>query len=223
MRKWVLRLTLVALVALLAVGGGLFGLYRASQHVPEFYAHALTENPKTVEDASDEMIEQAAALANEISQGSEWEAVFTAEQINGWLAVDMEQNYPDLLPSSLSDPRVAIQPDQMLIACRLERRHLKSVVSMAADVYLAAPNVIALQIRRARAGLVPLPLDKVLDKISEKASDLDLEIQWRQAEGDPVVEISVPPPRDEDDDAVRIEALRLGEGKLYLSGSTEDA
>lgn len=223
MRKWLFRLTLVTVFALLALGVGFLALYRASQHVPKFYEQALTGDPKAVEDASDEMIEQAAALANEIRQGGQWEAVFTAEQINGWLAVDMERNYPDLLPSSLSDPRVAIEPDQMWIACRLERHNLKSVVSMAADVYLAAPNVIALRIRRARAGLVPLPLGKVLDTISQQASDLDLAIQWRQAEGDPVVEIAIPPPRDEDDKAVRIEALRLGEGKLYLSGSTEDA
>jgi len=222
-RKWLLRLSLVAVVALLAVGAGFLGLYRASQHVPEFYEQALTGDAKATEHASDEMIEQAAALATEIRRGGAWEAVFTAEQINGWLAVDLERNYPDLLPSSLSDPRVAIEPDQMWIACRLERGNLKSVVSMAADVYLAEPNVIALRIRRARAGLLPLPLDKVLDKISEKASELDLEIRWRQAEGDPVVEISVPPPRDEDDKAVRIEALRLGEGQFYLSGSTEDA
>ena len=222
MRKWLLRLSLIAVVILLAVGAGVLGVYRASQHVPEFYEHALTGDPKAAEDASDEMIEQAAALASDIRKGGQWEAVFTAEQINGWLAVDLERNYPDLLPSSLSDPRVAIEPDQMWIACRLTRRNLKSVVSMAADVYLAEPNVIALRIRRARAGIVPLPLDTVLDKISQKASDLDLDIQWRQAEGDPVVEISIPPPRDEDDKAVRIEALRLGKGKLYLSGSTED-
>jgi hypothetical protein len=215
-------LALVALGLLLAAGLGLFAVYQASQHVPAFYEEALAHDPKAAEDASGEMIEQAAALASDMKKGGQWQAVFTAEQINGWLAVDLERNYPDLLPSSLSDPRVAIEPDQMWIACRLERRNLNSVVSLAADAYLAEPNVLALRIRRARAGMVPLPLETVLDKISEKASELDLDIRWRQAEGDPVVEIVMPPPRDEEEKAVRIEALRLAEGKIYLSGSTEE-
>jgi hypothetical protein len=220
-RKWLLILGLVAAGLLLVAGVGVFALYHAARHVPDFYQQALSQNPQAAELASDAMLEQTAALTSDIRRGGHWQAVFTADQINGWLAVDLERNHPDLLPSSLSAPRVAIRPDRMWLAFRLDRNDFKSVVSLAADVYLAEPNVVALRIRQARAGLIPLPLDAFLEKIAEKASDLDLDIQWRQAEGDPVVEITVPAPRDEDDQAVRIESLQLGEGKLTVSGSTE--
>ena len=94
-------------------------------------------------------------------------------------------------------------------------------MSLAVDVYLAKPNVLALRIRKARAGLLPVPLKTITDQITEKAEEMDLGLRWRQADGDPVAEIPIPPPRDADDKAVRVETLRLGEGKVYLAGSTE--
>lgn len=210
-----------ALAVLLALGVGAYVLYRASQRVPEFYREALQATPKDREEASDEMVQQVTALASDTQKDGVWEAVFTAEQINGWLAVDMPRNHPDLLPSSVSDPRVTIEPEQVRIACRANRGDWTGVVSVAVDVYLAEPNVVALRIREARVGSLPLPLQGILDKISQEAAQTDIEIRWRQAEGDPVVEVLIPPPRDKDDKRVRIESLQLGEGRVYVSGSTE--
>jgi hypothetical protein len=206
---------------LLGLTAGAYLLYRASQDVPEFYEKALQADPQRQREASDEMVQRAAALASDVNKQGDWQTVFTAEQINGWLAVDMVENHPDLLPSSLSDPRVAIEPEQLLVACRLERGKWKGVVSLSVDVYLAKPNVLALRIRKARAGLLPIPLKTITDEITERAEKLDLGLRWRQAEGDPVAEIPIPPPRDADDRAVRVETVRLGEGRLYLAGSTE--
>ncbi|MFH1268027.1 MAG: hypothetical protein ABIK89_20105 [Planctomycetota bacterium] len=221
MRKWLVIVGLVVLGVLLASGVGLLVLYRASQHVPHFYQEALQTDPAAAEEASDEMLQQAAALTGDVEKEGPWEAVFTAEQINGWLAVDMARNHPDLLPSSVKEPRVAVEPEQIWIACRLDEGGWSSVVSLVVDAYLAEPNVIALRIRKARVGMLPLPLEGILDAISQEAGQMDLDIRWRQAEGDPVVEVSISPPRDADDKTIRIEALQLGEGKIYLSGSTE--
>ena len=117
--------------------------------------------------------------------------------------------------------RVTIEPEQIRIACRVDRKDWAGVVSLSVDVYLAEPNVIAARIRDARAGSLPLPLRGILDKIAEEAAQTDFEIRWRQAEGDPVIEVVVAPPRDKDDKRVRIESLQLGKGKVYVSGSTE--
>jgi len=219
--KWLLIAGLVCLGVLLGLAVGGFAIYRASQHVPEFYQEALKTDARVQQDASEEMVRQATALASEVDKEGQWEAVFTAEQINGWLAVDMVRNHADLLPEVLSDPRVAIEPEQLRIACRLDQGSWTSVVSLAVDAYLAEPNVVALRIREARAGALPLPLEGILKRISEEASQMNVQIRWRQADGDPVVEVSIPPPRDADDKAIRIETLRLGEGSVYVSGSTE--
>ena len=222
MWKWLLIAAFVVCGLLLAIGSCVFAVYSASQQVPEFYEEALKRDPVAEQKASDKMLQQATALASDVEKEGPWTAVFTAEQINGWLAVDMLQNHPDLLPPSVRDPRVGIEPERLRVACRFERGDWSSVLSLAVDAYLAEPNVIALRIREARAGLVPLPLDGILKHISKSADQMDLRIQWRQAEGDPVVLITIPPPRDEDDKLVRIEALRLGEGEIYVSGRTAE-
>jgi len=205
----------------LVIGGGMFAMYKASQQVPEFYREALQVEPVKQHEASDQMLQRATTLASEVKQEGKWKALFTAEQINGWLAVDLVENHPGALPRGISNPRVAIEPDRVMLACRARRGELDSVVSLTVEPYLAEPNVMALRIRKARAGLLPLPLDRVLSYISRAANRLDLRLQWRQADGDPVALVSLRQPRDRHDRFVRIEALQLGESEVYLAGSTE--
>ena len=221
MRNCLLIAGLIFCVVVLVIAGVVFMLYRASQKVPEWYEAKLEADPVRQVEASDEMLQQATALVSDVKKEGQWQAVFTAEQINGWLAVDLVKNHRDLLPPRVSDPRVQIEPGEMTIACRFQQEDLTGVLSLTVDAYMAEPNVVALRVRKARAGLVPLPLEKVLDQISQAASQADLQIQWRQTDGDPVALISLPPTRDEENRLVQVETIRLGEGEVYLGGSTE--
>ena len=181
MRK---RLHLVALIGcglLLVIAAGLYGLHRGLQHEPEFYREAIGTDTSRQRQASEEMLERTAALYSDVREEDQWRALFTAEQINGWLAVDLVQNHPDVLPRSLRDPRVAIRTDRMTVACRLQRRGLTGVVTLTVEPYIQEPNLLALRIRKARAGLVPMPLAEILDRISEAARRMDLRLRWRQA------------------------------------------
>jgi hypothetical protein len=217
-----LRIVLWAFgVVLVLIVGGLFLLYRATQHVPEFYRQAIAVDPAVQEKASDQMLRQATALASDVKKPGHWEAVFTAEQINGWLAVDLVRNHPDALPSSLRDPRVAIEPGEITLACRFQQGNASSVLTLAVEPYLAEPNVLALRFRGARAGLVPMPLSQVVDRVTDAARHTDLRLQWRQNGGDPVALISLPQPRDPSGKVVRVEVLEVRQGAVYVSGTTE--
>lgn len=219
MRK---RLRVAALIAaglLLLIAGGLGGLYWALKQEPEFYRRAVQLDRSVQKQASDQMLQQAAALRNDLEQRDDWSALFTAEQINGWLAVDLPENYPDALPESFRDPRVEIQPDRITLACRLDRGGTTSVVALTVDLYVTEPNVLALRIRGARAGLVPMPLTEILDSISEAARQMDLRLQWQQAHGDPVALISLATPPDREGRQVQIETLQLSEGEIYVAGT----
>src|SRR5215467_5920384 len=73
-------------VAMLAAVLG--GLYWACQQSPPFYNQALAQDPATAHSASDALVRQAAELASDVRRPGRWQAQFTAEQINGWLAYD---------------------------------------------------------------------------------------------------------------------------------------
>ncbi len=221
MRKLIWTLVFVVAGLLLLLAGGAFLLLKAAQQVPDFYREALKAEPAVQKKASDEMLRQATALASDVKKEGQWHALFTAEQINGWLAVDLVKNHPLALPQGVSDPRVAIDPKRLTMACRVRRIGFDGVVTLTIDAYLPEPNVAAFRIRGVHAGLVPVPMDRILERIGEIAKRLELKLEWRQLDGDPVALVSIPSTRDKDDRVVRVEAIQLGEGEIYVSGSTE--
>lgn len=217
------RLAIVAAALLFLAGGALFWAYRASQHVPEFYAQAIRAEPAEQRQASEAMLEKAAALASQARQEGTWKALFTEDQINGWAAVDLVKNHPGLLPSSAADPRVKITAEEVLVACKVTDKKLSTVMSIALEPYMAEENVIAVRIKGAHAGAVPLPLSKVLDAITKAAEKAELALSWKQTEGDPVALITLPPTRDDENIVYQLETLELRESSIFVSGRTSRA
>ena len=219
------RLTL--LLSLAAVGGvtvvGLASLYFASQHVPKFYKEEIARRPEVQKKASDEMLKQATALASDVQQRNRWQALFTAEQINGWLAVDCREHFADLMPPEVHDPRIAIDERQATLGFRYTKAGVSTIFSFSFDVYLASPNVIAVHIQKARAGRVPVPLAEVISTIERAAEALDVPLQWRQEGGDPVALITLLPTRRSSKRALQLESVELHSGKVFLSGSSSPA
>jgi len=220
MRKAV-RIFALGMVVLLLAGGVMgFLAWRAAQHVPEFYAQAIEIPAEKQEHASDELLAKASSLASQAQHAGRWEAAFTAEQINGWLAVDLPKNHPKLLPKEAQHPRVAITADELLLGWRLEHPQYTGVVSLSVTPSIAAPNVLLLRVRKARAGSIPLPLNSILEAVAKGANDAKLPVRWLQVDEDPVAEITLPEDT-ESKQIQRIDEVRLEEGKIFLGGTTE--
>ncbi len=200
---------------------GLIGMFFALRYEPKFYRDALAVESETQEKGSDQMLQRTAALVSDVHKPGKWHAHFTAEQINGWLAVDFVKNHPATLPPLFHNPRVSIDSDNIALACRYEGGIVSTVLTLTVEPYVPEENVLALRIVRVRAGLVPMPLEKVLDGISDAARRSEWRIEWRQSGGDPVALLSAPPPDNAGDLTVKIETIRLGKGDIFLSGSTE--
>ncbi|MEX0711886.1 MAG: hypothetical protein WD278_06025 [Pirellulales bacterium] len=206
---------------LVATSAGLLGWgYWASRRVPDFYEAALEIGPAVQQSANDELLETATALASEARKEGSWQALFTAEQINGWLAVDLARNYPDLLPKGLKEPRVNIRPDRVTMAGRYVDGAVETVMSLDVEVYMTGPNVLSLRLHNARAGAIPVPLGQILNGLARAAADAELELRWLQTEGDPVAVVSFLPPRDTDHIVYQLETLELREGEIYVAGRT---
>jgi hypothetical protein len=213
-----LSMILGALAILVAVA--LVGLYVALRHEPAFYRRALETDKVVLEKGSDRMLQKIAAMQNDFTRPGRWQFVVTADEINGWLAVDLVKNHPNALPAALRDPRVSISPSDLTIGCRYEQGVMGGILSMTVRPTVTEANVVALRIVRARAGALPAPLKQVLDGVSRAAGSMQLRLDWRHTGSDPVAMLSVPDDPDADR-VVRIERLELADGEMRIAGVTE--
>jgi hypothetical protein len=199
---------------------GLAGVYWAAQHEPAFYCEAMNIEPAALEKGSDQMLQQAAAVQGSTTREGRWQVRVTATEINGWFAVDLVKNHPKLLPPTLKNPRVAIDPNGITVACQFQQGSIASVLSLTVQPSMPKSNVLALRIAKARAGLLPAPLDQVIERITKSARDLQFHVQWERVGGDPVALLTLP---DDPDNAYRttLQAVELGDGEIRIAGKTE--
>ena len=215
------RRILVGLTVLSFLGIGLtaYCLYYALRQVPHFYQEEIARDPSEQQTPRDEFVAQATALASDLYRSGHWQILFTAEQINAWLALELSQHYPGILPGELHDPRIEIGEKEATLACRYQHGDSSTVLSLTVDVYLQEPHVLALRIRRARAGALPIPLAQVLDGISHAARELKLRLEWRKAHGDPVALITLSGPGESQTKSPQLQVVELRTGELFVSGS----
>jgi hypothetical protein len=217
--SWSKRLTLSAVLLVLAalVIGGVW-LYRALNYVPEFYTRALALETPELQQSNREMLRRTAALNNDLKRTGKWAALFTDRQLNGWLAVDVPRNHPDLLPPEVRDPRVRVTPDGIFAGAKFEGE-ISAVISVELSVRLTATNVLAVRINQARVGDVPWPLDRVVEEVVAAAAGWGLHVEQTQTDGDPVLLVTLPPDF-QDGRRVLLDRLDLRDGEIYLSGHT---
>lgn len=220
-RPFRLLLSLVGLLLVAAVGLVVWA-YFASQHVDPFYREALAVDRDAQKQHNHEMLRQSSALVSNARRPGQWQAKFTADQINGWLAVDLVQNHGEALPPEFSEPRVSTAQDLLTVGVRYNGS-ISSVIFLEVDAKIHAPNVLAIRIRRARAGNVPLPLSSIIQNVLDGARESGWRIEERQIDGDPLLLVTLPPPRDSRDNELSLDALQLSPEGIFVSGRTQRA
>lgn len=220
------RLYLIAGASVAAVLTALVvTIYLASQQTPAFYRQALAQDPANAKQGSDALLHQAAALASDLRRPGQWHALFTAEQINGWLACDVRQNHPQLFPAYISDPRVAIENNQSQVAFSWHLAGLSAVVSLETEIFLRERNVVAVRICRARVGILPLPLAGLLADLTTAGQEAGLQMDQQQIEGDPLLLIMLPSAdagtNSRHPEQLCLDSLEVNEGEIYLAGHTQ--
>lgn len=217
-----LKWTAITLLALAVIAGlFLFGAWRATQQEPEFYQQALVMTPEVQLEASRELETRVTELQEEVVREGEWQAEFTEQQVNAWLAQELPKKN-NLLPPGASDPRVHIEDNELQVACRYSDSHIKTILLLQAAVELTdQPNELAIRIVGVSAGSLPFPVSPWKDQVTEAVRNADVPIEWK--EDDAYVALVQLPLEDTRLKGKRliVEELELREGSIHVAGVTE--
>ena len=214
-------------IALAAAGLIALAALWAARQTPDFYRRSLAQPLGEQAVGSERLEQQALALHNQLHREGRFEVRFTEDEINAWLASELPEKFPRLLPAAFSDPRVAMQSGLLRLAVRYQRGNIDTVLSLAAEAYLTEePNEIAIRISAVRAGLLPVPIGSLLNDIERRATRAGFALRWSEDGGDPVGLVRIPneiEPKQDDDTPQRftLEEVRLEAGELVVIGRTD--
>jgi hypothetical protein len=222
-----LRIAAVSLAATAAVVVfALWAVYRAAQQVRPFYQQALELDPAALERGKEELESRATALYSDARQAGTWRALFTDEQINGWLALqlaDRSTGRTGELTRAMREPRIAIAPNLLTLGFTTTQGGVDTVVSVDGSVFLTDEGDVAVRLMKVQAGTLPLPMALVADQIAAGCRQLSLPVLWTHDDGRPVAIIRIRNVDDSHSWRLTLDSIELNEGELYVAGHTDTA
>jgi hypothetical protein len=221
MRKSSKRALILGLILLpVAIIPGL--VWISLTHQPQFY-RAMVQLPREQREVrAKRFVAQSLQLRNDICNEPTWEAVFTDEEVNAWLAEDLVTHFADQLPPEVHEPRVVFEVDRVTLAFQLDQGPFSSVIWVVARPHVPEGNVLELTLEKIRAGVLPVPPDRILDRIAAYAQGHGLDFRWRRsAEGFPIATIRYTPDTARDD--VMLEQVQIQAGQIRLAGRSNKA
>lgn len=221
MRKFFKWFAIFLLVLAGIAAFSLWGVWKAAQQEPEFYHEVLVIEPEVQKQASAALETRVTELQEEVRRGGVWQAEFTEQQINAWLAEELPAKYKNL-PKGLSDPRVRIEDGQLQLACRYRDERIATVLHSIVDLELTdSPNEVVVRVLAANAGILPFSLAPWKDRILKEIRKADIEIEWETEEGLEVATIQLPLQDQRLNGRLLIvDELELSDGLLRVAGRT---
>lgn len=211
-----LAIVAVALLGLLGAVG--VGVYWALKHVPEFYEQALAEkiDPVVRKAAAKQFVQTTLRLVDRIQNEDTWSEEFQQTQINSWLAEELHQKYEEVVPPGITQPRVRIKKGTVLVGFRYADDTFQGVVSVRLRPWVPSPNRLAIEIESVRAGVVPIPLQDVIDEVTATFETEGWHVEWQQANGNDVLIVHLD--SGGKDDQPTLERIDVVEGAVRVFG-----
>ncbi|MBX6312097.1 MAG: hypothetical protein IRY99_04140 [Isosphaeraceae bacterium] len=164
-------------------------------------------------------VAQSLQLRNDIANEPAWEAAFSDEEVNAWLAEDLVVHFADQIPPGVSDPCVSFEADRVTLYFQMDEGPVRSVISIVARPSVPEGNTLALTLESIRAGIVPIAPERFLDTITEQARRHGLEIRWERDGDRPVALLRYTPDRRRQD--VVLEKIQVLNGQIRLAGRSD--
>jgi hypothetical protein len=209
-------LTISALIAAI-----LGGAYYAAQQVEPYYEQAIHTEPEVLERGSRELESRASALYSDVKQIGRWQALFTTEQINGWLATQLAAEKGSQLPPNMRDPRVAITADALTLGFRTKSGGVETVISVDASVLITEDGNVGIRFMSVRAGALPLPILQLADELATACKKLKLPVRWTQEKGRPIAIVNIASNASTENRDFFVDSIELRKNEMYVAGHTE--
>jgi hypothetical protein len=213
-RRW--AAVLVAAALALAIPGV---AWLSLLHQPSFYRARVQRTPEQRKVEARHFVSQSMQLRNDIANESAWEALFTADQVNAWLAEDLVAHFADLVPRGIREPRVSFEPDRVILAFQMDQGPFTTVVWAVLQVDVRPDNVLALTLEKVRAGAIPVPARPYLDRFDRLARAYRIDLKWAEEDGCPVALVAYTPHLNRKD--IRLERLQVLDGAIRLTGRSD--
>ncbi len=192
-KVWAIRLLFFGLICVATIIGGLVWILSLATAQPEFYSEILKKDPQQQMARGAEFERQILDMRNSMQLQDDWSLKVSDEQINGWLATTAKQNFPDLFPPAISDPRIVIKDQDVTIAFRCDMKAFKGVVVLRGQIFLTEVlNKVGIHVHSIHSGSLPIPVASVATQISAAAKDADFDLEWEMGGEFPIALIAMP-------------------------------
>ena len=207
----------IALLLLVALGCGGGAVMWGLLQVPDFYENALAKQPDPVirRQAARRLEQRTLHLVEEIRNADEWSEQFEQQAVNSWLAEELHVRFSRIVPRGVSEPRVQFVDDVILVGFRLQRENFNGIVSLRVRPWVPGSNQVALEVESCRAGLVPIPLDNILQPVVRQLARAGWYAEWRESNGNDVLVVNLD--RGRSNQPV-LESIDVAEGQLRVTG-----
>lgn len=202
-------------------------LYRAVTAPLPVYEQLLTRleeqrDAGELEQQRQELESQLTALYSDVQQEERWQTVVTADQINSWLATQLQLDFPELEEQGIRDPQILFEPGKATLVMRAEVQGLKTVVSITVTPFVDEEGSLALQFTETHVGNVPLPTATIVTQADKAlAKEGGLPGRWTQSEGYPVLLIDFERHAATARQIRKLDTIEIRAGEVYVSGVTE--
>jgi hypothetical protein len=197
------------------------GLWVSLTHQPRFYRNRISLPPAQRQAEAKRFVRESLQLRNDIYHEPRWQAAFSDQEVNAWLAEDLVQHFADQIPTGIHDPMIAFEMDRVTFAFEMDEGPIRSVITIVARASVPEENLLALTIEKIHAGVLPLPTTKFIPKITDEAERRGLEIHWDTDDGKPVAMIRYTP--DGKRRSIVLENVQILEGQIRLAGRSSGA
>jgi len=196
-------------------------MYWAARQIPDFYEEVIQEEPQPEvrREQARKFIQQTDVLAERVQTKDEWQIDFTDGQINGWLAEELPRRFADLIPEGVSQPRVKADDGVLLLGFRYTGNGFAGVISFRLRPRIVSSNEVEIEIESFRAGLLPMPIESIVEEVVRRISREDWQIESRELEGKTFVTVRYVRPRRRDP---QLESITLSDGIIRITGKSRN-